>query len=78
MKLELANPQYWRNAGDIYYEKKDHELVLKCYKKMVKLNSEHRLNWNCLGLCYHDMEDYDNACKCYKRAVKLNSSDAVA
>ena len=58
--------------GEVYYNDKNYEEAIKCFKKSAELEPNDWYNWNWLGNTYNKNGNYEEAIKCLKKAVELS------
>jgi tetratricopeptide (TPR) repeat protein len=59
IKLNDANPSYYRNLGSAYYSLQSYELACEKYDKAIKIEPENLLNYHNKGSALLKLEKYE-------------------
>ncbi|KAF8303721.1 Bardet-Biedl syndrome 8 protein [Trypanosoma cruzi] len=62
-------------AAYMFYEKKQPEIALRLYRRLLQMGVQTTELWNNLGLCCFYSSQYDIALSCLQRAVAISTED---
>lgn len=67
LTYDKSNIKAWNGIGVTYQLMGDNNSALKCFTKILNINSREIQAWISIGFVYQKMMKFNDALKCYKR-----------
>ena len=74
MTYDKSNIKAWNGIGVTYQLMGDNNSALKCFTKILNINSREIQAWISIGFVYQKMMKFNDALKCYKKAQMINDN----
>lgn len=74
LTYDKSNIKAWNGIGVTYQLMGDNNSALKCFTKILNINSREIQAWISIGFVYQKMMKFNDALKCYKKAQMINDN----
>ena len=78
MKVHEGDGQALSDLGELYRERGQAKLALKCFRKLVKMYPHVPLGFAQLASVYRDLDETDKAITAYERSIELDPNFSAA